>query len=134
MGDTTPGSGLQTPASFGTSTENVPIIFDRVRIRTINWDYINDTLNVVFDYGREDPLNPGTSEWFTKPQAHPLVDVAVADTVNLNGLPFNRLVGTHYTTFKASLGTATETTQENLEDEIFLAFINSGYFPGGVEI
>ena len=133
MGDTTPGSAL-VGAVFGTSNETVSVSFDRVRIHTVFWAFVADTLNVQLDYGREDPLlGPGFNEWFTKTQAHPIVDLAAADTVILNSITFSRLAGTHYTTLKASLGTATETTQENLEDDIFTALVAIGYFPGAVE-
>lgn len=133
MGDTTPGSAL-VGAVFGTSNETVSVSFDRVRIRIVNWNYVADTLSVQLDYGREDPLlGPGFNEWFIKTQQHPIVDLAGADTVILNGITFSRLAGTHYTTLKASLGTATETTQENLEDDIFAALVAIGYFPGAVE-
>jgi hypothetical protein len=134
MGDTIPGSSLVTPAPFGTSSEAVSVDFDRVRIRLVSWNYIDDTLNVQLDYGREDPfLGPGFHEYFVKSQVHPIVDLGAPDVVIINGISFSRLAGAHYTTLKASLGTATETTQENLEDDIFAALVAINYFPLGVE-
>lgn len=133
MADTTPGSALVTPVSFGSSNETVVIVFDRIRIRLVSWNYVTPSLSVQVDYGREDPLNPPFSEWFIKSQAHPIVNLAAPDTVILNGLTFNRLAGTHYTTLAATLTTAAISVMENVEDIIFTALIAIGYFPLGVE-
>jgi len=133
MADTTPGSALVTPVSFGTSNETVSIDFDRIRIRLLNWNYVADSLSIGVDYGREDPLNPPFSEWFLKSQAHPIVNLAANDTVILNGITFNRLAGTHYTNLKATLTTAAITVMENVEDIVFFALVAIGYFPLGVE-
>jgi len=133
VADTVPGSAYVVSPAFHTGSEVTPFAFDRVRIRQVFWNYVDDTLNVQLDWGRDDPLSPGTNEWIVKTQVFPILDVVTADTVVINGVSFSRLVGTHYTTLKASLGTATETTQENLEDDIFAALDASGYFPSGTE-
>ena len=133
MADTTPGSALVTPVSFGSSNQTLLIVFDRIRIHTISWDYVANALNVFLDYGREDPLNPPFSEWFTKSQAHPIVNLGTPDTVILNLLTFNRFAGNHLTTLNATLTTAAIAVKENVEDIIFTALVNMNYFPLGVE-
>jgi len=132
MGDTIPGSHLMVASPFTTQGQTLQIDMDRVRIREIRWNYPADTLNIFLDYGRDDPLSPGTDQWFQQSQAHPIDDLVANINRSLNGVTFNLVAGTEYTTLKATAGTVNG-LQEDAEDAIFTALVQMGYFPGGVE-
>lgn len=122
-----PGSSLVFTTGIEEVDFTVTRVIDRVRIRSVLYNYVDDTLAVRLDKGFVDPEDL-EEKWIQIVQPFPVEDLSADRAITIDGKSFTNPSGTHLTDWKEF--TDAEELAETIEDATFAALESMAFFSG----